>query len=887
MSYIINKTYQALLITSDNAGTGFAEPELAGVKVDDLLIMMWNINDDDVLSIDDAGWTEIPGTNANVGTHEVRAYYKFATVDNEQCSTWSNTYTGSIFFHTFCVRGVNKTTPFADSAFTSFTSGSNTIVRYPALTATADNQLALYISGSDADDLVYADHAAIGVRLIAAGRESGCYSRVVNTGAVSSFEDSIASDQSTALGFIFNDSAISPVPLNILPIKSLAKITPDTNNNSGWMEAVYASGADIDTGLARVSPSIKLTIYSGTTYSFRMDGGSGAPIIGDTVTFGDASTGILERHNPTTGNNQYLTVSQMTGGTQTDNSTVSFSSGATRKIKSTGSYQIDITGLFMGEEGIADYTLFKSSGYSAIGLTDGNVYWIKDIGAANSFNEGYAYEITAHASRYDAGTTVTGTAGSITGSMIPYSMCNFSYNVDADNDYPTGSTGITGWKKSMAGSCRGFTTSADWSGKKLGLWHKTPSLNVAYVYFLIIDTSNNWKMWRIRSKYIPNYIYTEVKHNIIQIDSVDTPWLQTSSFNSNAIKYYGMMIRESSDAARNGLYTYDVYEVLNQAVTGGGNGIQVSWADIAITLNSEINENGITYDKSIQSIVPSQYVISRSLTLSCEMGMRNQALSFPPQADGKQNFLFNVDGGSAGIETDDASGNINTSLIASDKGAFLTNTALDTIDYTGSIISKYIPTLQSGKTYLQVSFVDCAQITGRATLSNCTITNHTGNGGVLFDGLISGGVYKDNTYAIEIDVAGDYTLNDITFSNNTKDINITATTGTVNITTNVSGITYITAGATVNILAPTTTLTITGITDNTEVRVYKVSDGTELIGVENSSGGSYTDDCSYVGDVQVVAHHIDYVYVSFIYTLTGSDVSIPIQQQFDSTYKNS
>jgi hypothetical protein len=80
---------------------------------------------------------------------------------------------------------------------------------------------------------------------------------------------------------------------------------------------------------------------------------------------------------------------------------------------------------------------------------------------------------------------------------------------------------------------------------------------------------------------------------------------------------------------------------------------------------------------------------------------------------------------------------------------------------------------------------------------------------------------------------------------------------------------------------------LTGLQNGTEVRMYKVSDDSELTGVENSSGGKFTDFLNFAGDVLVVIHHIDYQYISFNYTLTGSDVSIPIQQQFDSTYKNS
>ena len=888
MAFIIDRKFQYIL-SADANGSGFSEPPMSGVLNGDLLIMMWAVNDDDTISIDDAGWTEVPNTNPGANTDEVRAYYKFATADNEQCSTWSNTSTSTnVYMHTIAIRGVDTTTPIIDSDFSKYTSTSNTIVLYPSLTSTADKQLCFYLSSSDGDAITVGSHSAFKqLEGVSGTSDSMCYQYISNgVETIPSFEDSVESDQTSAFGFILKDAVVSPAPLEVTPLKALTKITPDNNNDSGWMEAVYASGIDIDTGVARVNETPTLTVWNGTTYSFRMDGGSGTPVIGDTVTFGDATTGILRRHNPTSGANQYLTVDTMTGSTQADNSSVSFSSGASRLIKGTGNYQINITGLFMAEVKIATYFCFKSSGYSSVGLTDGNVYWIKATSSANTFNEGYGYEIVSHASRYDLGTVITGSVGTATGTMSPYNMCDFSYNVDADNDYPTGSSGVTGWKKSLVGSCRSFTTSSDMSNELIALWQKPTSSNVAYMYFLMIDTSNNWKLWKIRSKYIAGYIYSSAEHNLISPDSVDTPIFQTASFNSDAIKYYGMMFRESSDTARNGCSTYDQYIVNTQTITGGGSSKQVSWSDISSALNGEINDNGLTYDKTLQNIVPSQFVLSRSLKLSCEIGMNNQALSFPPQADGINNFLYNCDANFAGLETDTASGNINTALIASDKGAYLTNTALDTIDYTGSIISKYNPTLQSGKTYSQVSFVECGQITGGSTLENCTISGHTGNGGILFDGEINGGTYTNNTYAIEIDSAGDYEINDGTFSENGYDINVTATTGTVNITTNIMGLTYQTAGATVNLIEPSTTLTLTGLQIGTDVVILEAGTDTVLDSVDQTVGTTfgYTYDTLDPFDIGIIkpGYVTQYIYG---FTPSSSDSSLPITQVIDRNYE--
>lgn len=852
MAFIIDRKHD-FVSSADSVGDGITPSPLSNVKIDDFLLMMWAMNDDDRLSLDDSGWLEIPGTNP-LGTYvETRCYYKFATADDEQCSPWSNaTASQNVYMETLCIRGVDTTNPIVDSgAFND--QGSATVLTYVSLTSTADKQLCFWISGSDADPITEGTHPTIQRLQGTSGVSDSFLYQYVSNGVetISSFTDSVPSaDQCCSSGFILKDAVGSPAPLEVSPLKSLTKITPDTNNDSGWMEAIYASGIDINTGEASVDITPTLTCY-GTTgqWVMRVDNASSLSGCsdGDLITFGSGATATFRnyrQYQTSSGGRGYLTMSGYTGSGETDNQTISCNGNSALCYGIGASYQINVTGMVKSSEKITNYTLSKSDGYSSVGMTDGNVYWIRDTGVADSVNEGYWYTITNHASRVDGGTQMTPTVGSATGTLTPYNMCNFEYNVDNDNDYPTGSSGTTGWKTGIVGSCRSFTSAEDMSDKLIALWQQTSSSNNAYVYFLMIDTSNNWKLWRIRSKYNSSNVYNGVDHNLISPDSINTPWFQTPSFNSNSIKYYGIMFRESSDTARNGMDTYNQYFVSTQTIMGGGSTKQVSWSDIAMSLNAEKNDFGTTYRETLQSIVPSQFMLSRSLKLSCEIGMNNEALSFPPQADGINNFLFNVDANFCGLETENVSGNINTSLIASDKGAYLTNTALDTIDYTGSIVSKYNPTLQSGKTYSQVSFVECGQIAGSATLSNCTISKHTGNGGILFDGEINGGNYTNNSYAIEIDTAGDYTLNGGSFSGNTFDVNVTASSGIVNITTDVMGLTYQTAGATVNLIAPSVSLTVANILVGSEVRIYDKETagnnlGTELAGIESNPSNTF------------------------------------------------
>jgi len=86
----------------------------------------------------------------------------------------------------------------------------------------------------------------------------------------------------------------------------------------------------------------------------------------------------------------------------------------------------------------------------------------------------------------------------------------------------------------------------------------------------------------------------------------------------------------------------------------------------------------------------------------------------------------------------------------------------------------------------------------------------------------------------------------------------------------------------------TKNLTLTGLKTGSEVRILENGTTTELGGTE-SSGTSYTYVYTYAPntDVDIVIHHVDYIYYRINnYTLGSSDVSLPIDQQRDRQYKN-
>lgn len=81
-------------------------------------------------------------------------------------------------------------------------------------------------------------------------------------------------------------------------------------------------------------------------------------------------------------------------------------------------------------------------------------------------------------------------------------------------------------------------------------------------------------------------------------------------------------------------------------------------------------------------------------------------------------------------------------------------------------------------------------------------------------------------------------------------------------------------------------VTFSGLVPNTEVRVYRTSDGAELAGVENS-GTSFVASIAAATGVYYTIHHVQYEHIRVEgFTWPSSSTTIPIQQRFDNNYVN-
>ena len=133
--------------------------------------------------------------------------------------------------------------------------------------------------------------------------------------------------------------------------------------------------------------------------------------------------------------------------------------------------------------------------------------------------------------------------------------------------------------------------------------------------------------------------------------------------------------------------------------------------------------------------------------------------------------------------------------------------------------------------------------------------------------------------ALNFDTAGTYNLTNCVINE------VTNSSGGAVIINNSGSTISINTGPNITIQAPPATLTLNGLQPNTEVRVYEAGTIIEVAGVENS-GTSFSSFIPALS-VDIVIFNVQYIAIKLESINTTSDVTLPIQQQFDRNYENS
>lgn len=143
--------------------------------------------------------------------------------------------------------------------------------------------------------------------------------------------------------------------------------------------------------------------------------------------------------------------------------------------------------------------------------------------------------------------------------------------------------------------------------------------------------------------------------------------------------------------------------------------------------------------------------------------------------------------------------------------------------------------------------------------------------------------------AIEHTAIGEFDYNNLTFAGNDYDVhNSSAGLVTINNLGTSDANTHKETGGGSTSIVTQVRLTLTELYANTEVRIYRVSDGAYLGGIENS-GVSFEYNYVFPGgnfDVYVQILHMTWLYNRLDVTLTNANQVIPVQYSIDRVYSN-
>ncbi len=425
------------------------------------------------------------------------------------------------------------------------------------------------------------------------------------------------------------------------------------------------------------------------------------------------------------------------------------------------------------------------------------------------------------------------------------------------------------------------------------------------VLLTLIDNDGDWMNWTLYQKPVsPNST-----GQLIYQFQVDQASVQALKYQENGT-FDHTQIRYLVISGRGNNSTTTRFNAINSAagaVNLGSPFTAVGGQDATLT---ELVSLAQTYTTSITQ--PSDLQVVSTVPIALGNGSTDisftdseKSIAFPPLADGVNTFQNYLD--SLGIEINATAASTvkltNSQIGASVPYGFdVTAASGSTIDLTGNSYVFATASLDDDATYNRQLFVggegvndNSAEVRGSTFIANDQLPAN--NGMVDWDSntdietstfeLLSG---TTSGHAVKIASTGTYTFTDLTFTgfgaDGTSSAAVFNDSGGA-VTINVFGGNAPTvrngtgASTTVNVL---TTLTLTGLQANSEVRVYDAGTTTELAGVENSST-TFTANIS-ASSVDIVVHSLGYEYQKLKNVNTSQNLTLPIQQRVDRSYSN-
>lgn len=341
------------------------------------------------------------------------------------------------------------------------------------------------------------------------------------------------------------------------------------------------------------------------------------------------------------------------------------------------------------------------------------------------------------------------------------------------------------------------------------------------------------------------------------------------------------------------------------AITGGTSSVPGTFSEIVSA--DDTNSYGVISEQDGVFFCQGKLVFGDTASADCYFADQNQVVVFPDRF-GTENEFFGIDvlGNTTGT-TDVQFGTVSNNV--GGNGCYFrgNNNSKPQINGSGAnidVFHLYGCTLQhcgqvildqQTNNVLSTTFINCNliqpnQVTfDQNVVSACEKTQALS---LPLTHYVTNTSFNSNVNAILISAIGTYNFNGIIFSGNTYDVE-NASTGlvTINVSDGDSPTYTNTNGGSVAV-NNNVSVTLTGMKDNTEVRVYEQGTTNELAGTDNATTGTidnreFTFSLSAGTSVDIRIFNIDWISTNILnYTVPSSSASLPVTQVTDRVYAN-
>jgi hypothetical protein len=403
------------------------------------------------------------------------------------------------------------------------------------------------------------------------------------------------------------------------------------------------------------------------------------------------------------------------------------------------------------------------------------------------------------------------------------------------------------------------------------VWVNTSYMDRLGIAVLVLDTSNNYKLWIIGAKDGTGTYADRRDLFAIQLDETEV----TSKFSLGAFSAalvdtlavltcqpYGAMTINFSMLMRTGLIV----------VAGGRPAAPLDFDDLVTAVVNGCCLFPFLYQSGSAATVWAPIRIGGGDPVHIVVDLKT--FQFPAHySEAAGRLEYHVDADQNGIEFWPKSGDTVkfTNCVFTGESSYTwgfnaASSAGATVDFGGTSVVGANVTLDDAITLASVKFSKCKEIdAASATLGTCTFDQTIGTRALTVDSQaeldkITDCLFTNNARALRITAAGTYTLDGSLFSGNTYDIeNSSAGLVTVNCINGANPTTYINTGggSTAIVNTKTVKLTVkslaTGLPiQDARVRLMKVSDSSVVLeGLTNASGILERNDWPYTGDVPI------------------------------------